>query len=68
VNRQGGLWFDLKTVTAKGFVCFRAYSVVVSGTMPGKPMKNGEADPGLYRIVIVIYASSAPITRTIIGG
>jgi 2,3,4,5-tetrahydropyridine-2-carboxylate N-succinyltransferase len=29
------------------------YSVVVSGTMPGKPMPNGEAGPGLYCAVIV---------------
>ena len=29
------------------------YSVVVSGTMPGKPMKNGAAGPGLYCAVIV---------------
>jgi 2,3,4,5-tetrahydropyridine-2-carboxylate N-succinyltransferase len=30
-----------------------AYSVVVSGTMPGKPLPNGEAGPGLYCAVIV---------------
>jgi 2,3,4,5-tetrahydropyridine-2-carboxylate N-succinyltransferase len=30
-----------------------AYSVVVSGTMPGKAMKNGEPGPGLYCAVIV---------------
>ncbi|MEX2036249.1 MAG: 2,3,4,5-tetrahydropyridine-2,6-dicarboxylate N-succinyltransferase [Xanthobacteraceae bacterium] len=29
------------------------YSVVVSGTMPGKPMKNGEPGPNLYCAVIV---------------
>ena len=29
------------------------YSVVVAGTMPGKPMGNGEAGPGLYCAVIV---------------
>jgi 2,3,4,5-tetrahydropyridine-2-carboxylate N-succinyltransferase len=29
------------------------YSVVVSGTMPGKPLPNGEAGPGLYCAVIV---------------
>jgi 2,3,4,5-tetrahydropyridine-2-carboxylate N-succinyltransferase len=29
------------------------YSVVVSGTMPGKPMKDGAAGPGLYCAVIV---------------
>ncbi|QEX20594.1 2,3,4,5-tetrahydropyridine-2,6-dicarboxylate N-succinyltransferase [Hypericibacter adhaerens] len=30
-----------------------AYSVVVSGTLPGKPMPNGEPGPGLYCAVIV---------------
>jgi len=30
-----------------------AYSVVVSGTMPGKPMPNGEPGPSLYCAVIV---------------
>jgi len=30
-----------------------AYSVVVPGTMPGKPMKDGSAGPGLYCAVIV---------------
>lgn len=29
------------------------YSVVVAGTMPGKPFPNGEAGPGLYCAVIV---------------
>jgi len=29
------------------------YSVVVPGTMPGKPMKDGETGPGLYCAVIV---------------
>src|SRR5258707_966697 len=29
------------------------YSVVVSGTMPGKAMANGEPGPGLYCAVIV---------------
>ncbi len=29
------------------------YSVVVSGTLPGKPMRNGEPGPGLYCAVIV---------------
>ena len=29
------------------------YSVVVAGTMPGKPMGNGEPGPGLYCAVIV---------------
>lgn len=29
------------------------YSVVVAGTMPGKPMPNGEAGPNLYCAVIV---------------
>jgi 2,3,4,5-tetrahydropyridine-2-carboxylate N-succinyltransferase len=30
-----------------------AYSVVVPGTLPGKPMKDGSASPGLYCAVIV---------------
>ena len=30
-----------------------AYSVVVSGTLPGKPMPNGQPGPGLYCAVIV---------------
>lgn len=30
-----------------------AYSVVVAGAMPGKPMGNGEPGPGLYCAVIV---------------
>jgi len=30
-----------------------AYSVVVSGTLPGKPFPNGEPGPGLYCAVIV---------------
>src|SRR5262245_8867055 len=30
-----------------------AYSVVVSGTLPGKPMQNGAPGPGLYCAVIV---------------
>ena len=30
-----------------------AYSVVVSGTMPGKPLPNGEPGPNLYCAVIV---------------
>ena len=30
-----------------------AYSVVVSGTLPGKPLANGEPGPGLYCAVIV---------------
>ena len=29
------------------------YSVVVSGTLPGKPMPNGQPGPGLYCAVIV---------------
>ena len=29
------------------------YSVVVAGSLPGKPMPNGEAGPGLYCAVIV---------------
>ena len=30
-----------------------AYSVVVSGTMPGKPLPDGSPGPGLYCAVIV---------------
>jgi 2,3,4,5-tetrahydropyridine-2-carboxylate N-succinyltransferase len=30
-----------------------AYSVVVSGTLPGKPLPNGQPGPGLYCAVIV---------------
>jgi 2,3,4,5-tetrahydropyridine-2-carboxylate N-succinyltransferase len=30
-----------------------AYSVVVPGTMPGKPARDGSATPGLYCAVIV---------------
>jgi 2,3,4,5-tetrahydropyridine-2-carboxylate N-succinyltransferase len=30
-----------------------AYSVVVSGTLPGRPMPNGQPGPGLYCAVIV---------------
>jgi 2,3,4,5-tetrahydropyridine-2-carboxylate N-succinyltransferase len=30
-----------------------AYSVVVSGTLPGKPLPNGDPGPGLYCAVIV---------------
>jgi 2,3,4,5-tetrahydropyridine-2,6-dicarboxylate N-succinyltransferase len=30
-----------------------AYSVVVSGTLPGRPLPNGEPGPGLYCAVIV---------------
>jgi len=29
------------------------YSVVVPGTLPGKPLPNGEPGPGLYCAVIV---------------
>jgi 2,3,4,5-tetrahydropyridine-2-carboxylate N-succinyltransferase len=29
------------------------YSVVVSGTLPGKPLPNGEPGPSLYCAVIV---------------
>jgi 2,3,4,5-tetrahydropyridine-2-carboxylate N-succinyltransferase len=30
-----------------------AYSVVVSGTLPGKPLPDGSPGPGLYCAVIV---------------
>jgi 2,3,4,5-tetrahydropyridine-2-carboxylate N-succinyltransferase len=30
-----------------------AFSVVISGTLPGKPLPNGQPGPGLYCAVIV---------------
>ena len=44
-----------------------AYSVVVSGTMPGKPMKNGEAGPGLYCAVIVKRVDAKTRSKTSIN-
>ena len=44
-----------------------AYSVVVSGTMPGKTMKNGEAGPGLYCAVIVKRVDAKTRSKTSIN-
>jgi 2,3,4,5-tetrahydropyridine-2-carboxylate N-succinyltransferase len=44
-----------------------AYSVVVSGTLPGKPMKNGEAGPGLYCAVIVKRVDERTRSKTSIN-
>jgi 2,3,4,5-tetrahydropyridine-2,6-dicarboxylate N-succinyltransferase len=43
------------------------YSVVVSGTMPGKPMKNGEPGPGLYCAVIVKRVDEKTRSKTSIN-
>ncbi len=43
------------------------YSVVVSGTMPGKPMKNGQPGPGLYCAVIVKRVDEKPRSKTSIN-
>ena len=39
--------------TGRSYGRVPAYSVVVSGTLPGKPLPNGEPGPGLYCAVIV---------------
>jgi len=44
-----------------------AYSVVVSGTMPGKPMANGEPGPGLYCAVIVKHVDERTRSKTSIN-
>ncbi len=44
-----------------------AYSVVVPGTMPGKPMKNGEPGPGLYCAVIVKRVDEKTRSKTSIN-
>ena len=44
-----------------------AYSVVVSGTMPGKPLPNGEPGPGLYCAVIVKKADAKTRAKTSIN-
>jgi 2,3,4,5-tetrahydropyridine-2-carboxylate N-succinyltransferase len=44
-----------------------AYSVVVSGTMPGKPMPNGEPGPGLYCAVIVKRVDEKTRSKTSIN-
>jgi 2,3,4,5-tetrahydropyridine-2-carboxylate N-succinyltransferase len=43
------------------------YSVVVSGTMPGKPMKNGQPGPGLYCAVIVKRVDEKTRSKTSIN-
>lgn len=43
------------------------YSVVVSGTMPGKPLPNGEAGPGLYCAVIVKTVDERTRSKTSIN-
>src|SRR5262245_33647760 len=43
------------------------YSVVVSGTLPGKPMKDGSAGPGLYCAVIVKRVDERTRTKTSIN-
>jgi 2,3,4,5-tetrahydropyridine-2-carboxylate N-succinyltransferase len=44
-----------------------AYSVVVPGTLPGKPMKNGEPGPGLYCAVIVKRVDEQTRSKTSIN-
>ncbi len=44
-----------------------AYSVVVSGTLPGKPMPNGEPGPGLYCAVIVKRVDEKTRSKTSIN-
>ena len=43
------------------------YSVVVTGTMPGKPFPNGEAGPGLYCAVIVKRVDEKTRSKTSIN-
>ena len=43
------------------------YSVVVSGTLPGKPMPNGEPGPGLYCAVIVKRVDEKTRSKTSIN-
>lgn len=44
-----------------------AYSVVVSGTMPGKPLPNGEPGPNLYCAVIVKRVDERTRSKTSIN-
>jgi 2,3,4,5-tetrahydropyridine-2-carboxylate N-succinyltransferase len=44
------------------------YSVVVSGTMPGKPLPNGEPGPNLYCAVIVKRVDEKTRSKTSING
>jgi len=43
------------------------YSVVVSGSMPGKPLPNGEQGPGLYCAVIVKRVDAKTRSKTSIN-
>jgi 2,3,4,5-tetrahydropyridine-2-carboxylate N-succinyltransferase len=43
------------------------YSVVVSGTLPGKPLPNGEPGPGLYCAVIVKTVDAQTRSKTSIN-
>ncbi|MFS2327337.1 2,3,4,5-tetrahydropyridine-2,6-dicarboxylate N-succinyltransferase [Brucella sp. H1_1004] len=43
------------------------YSVVVAGTMPGKPFPNGDAGPGLYCAVIVKRVDEKTRSKTSIN-
>jgi 2,3,4,5-tetrahydropyridine-2,6-dicarboxylate N-succinyltransferase len=44
-----------------------AFSVVVPGTLPGKPIKNGEPGPGLYCAVIVKRVDATTRAKTSIN-
>ena len=44
-----------------------AYSVVVPGSMPGKPMKNGQPGPNLYCAVIVKRVDAQTRSKTSIN-
>jgi 2,3,4,5-tetrahydropyridine-2-carboxylate N-succinyltransferase len=44
-----------------------AYSVVVSGSMPGKPLPNGEPGPSLYCAVIVKRVDEKTRSKTSIN-
>jgi 2,3,4,5-tetrahydropyridine-2-carboxylate N-succinyltransferase len=44
-----------------------AYSVVVPGTLPGKPLPNGEPGPGLYCVVIVKRVDAKTRAKTSIN-
>jgi 2,3,4,5-tetrahydropyridine-2-carboxylate N-succinyltransferase len=44
-----------------------AYSVVVSGTLPGKPLLNGQPGPGLYCAVIVKRVDEKTRSKTSIN-
>ncbi len=43
------------------------YSVVVPGSLPGKPMKNGQPGPGLYCPVIVKRVAAQTRSKTSIN-